>query len=319
MSASARLAALYAQLQAASTPDETRNSALQLLTATFSRQYIDAALHALRRPAVRDCLKEEHRAPLRQKALHYFEAPPEKDKGGWIRESIFRLLVEIGSPDDLDLYLRGVEVYHHQPILDSAQNLRAASLAGLAVCDQSLACAYATKLLGEEDTSQLNCEPSITAINVLQQFGQLLPIYQFVLLRGRAFLEQAKGEAVARAIEVLDERFPTSVFCSLADDVIQLNAPQSSSAVLENISVHHRETLYPLIEQVISHTRHDDLRRYAVIMLAASRDETQTTILFDLAKHAKQEHVPHFIEALELTLHPHKEEILSVLRRRAGK
>ena len=91
------------------------------------------------------------------------------NKAGMLREGITRLLVHIEHPEDADLYKLGVETYYFQPIDDVAQNLRAVALAGLAPIDLSLACIYATRYLGEPFTSVFNCEPAMTAIDVLVQ------------------------------------------------------------------------------------------------------------------------------------------------------
>ena len=87
-----------------------------------------------------------------------------------LREVLTRLLVHIKHPDDADIYKLGVATYHLQPVDDVAQNLRAVALAGLAPIDPPLACLYAARLLGERHTSVFNCEPAMTAIDVLAAF-----------------------------------------------------------------------------------------------------------------------------------------------------
>jgi hypothetical protein len=207
----------------------------------------------------------------------------------------------------------GVEVYEHQPVLDVAQNLRAASLAGLAPIDSGLACIYATKFLGEADTSHFNCEPAMTAIDVLVAHNHRLPIYQFLLLRGRDFVPQAKGEVVGKALESLGRDFPSSLYIPLAQNYLELDVPIVTIGVINHIIENRVAGLYAMLENIISETRHWDLHRAAVISLAASRDETLWALLYRMAKFAPEKYVANFIEAVELTYGAERDVVLRLL------
>ena len=177
-------AEMHRELRSATAADERRDIALLLLARTNSRLYLDECLRALNAEAVRATLDESHREILRDKCLGFY-AESKRDKAGLLREGLTRLLVYIEHPDDADIYKLGVATYHLQPVDDVAQNLRAVALAGLAPIDPPLACLYAARFLGETHTSVFNCEPAMTAIDVLVASNQRLPIYQF-LLRGGA-------------------------------------------------------------------------------------------------------------------------------------
>lgn len=302
-------------LQQATTPEATRDAALALLDATLSRQHIDEALRQLQREAIAATLTDANRPILRNKAIYYFEHP-EKDKAGMIREGITRLLVQIGHPDDLDVYLCGVLFYQHQPVNDVAQNLRAAALAGLATVNLNLACTYATRLLGEADTSVFNCEPSTTAIEVLLQGDLRLPIYQFVLHRGEAFATSARAEAVARALESLGPDFPARLYRDLAQRYIDMDEAVTQTGIIDYIINQQRDDLMDVLETIITQTRHDDLHRYGLVMLAASRQPDLISMLYRLARFSPLERVGSFIEALELTTHAERDTLLAQLHKR---
>lgn len=304
------------RLQQTTDPTQRRDLALDLLGVTLRRDYIDAALRALEREEITALLGDIHRPVLREKTLFYFEQE-DRDRAGLIREKLTCLLAVIGHPDDIDIYRKGVVTYHRQPVSDTAQNLRAAALVGLARVDQALACTYAVKLLGEPDTSQLNCEPSMTAVRVLERFGRVLPVYQFLLLRGEDFLRDAQGEVVGLAFESLGADFPVAAYRSLAEHFIALDAPAACSGIINYITMHRVAELYPMLHHIASETRHDDLHRYAVIMLAAARVPALTEMLYRLAKLSPAGRVANFVEAVELT--PDSDDREALLETLAGR
>ena len=60
-------------------------------------------------------------------------------------------------------------------------------------------------------------------------------------------------------------------------------------------------------------TRDVDLRRYGLVMLAVSRDEELTERLLGIARIAKIDDVPLFVEAIEVCQHSQRDEILGVI------
>jgi hypothetical protein len=307
---------LLDQLRAATDPTTRRDCALDLLRHTRSREMIDTALRALRHEDVIDLLDDNHRPTLREKAAHYF-ANEKQDRGGLIREQIVRLLTTIGHHDDADLYLRASTTYQRQPTTDTAQNLRAAALVGLIATDRDLGSAVATRLLGEPDTSTLNGQPSITAINALAHTGQRLPIYHFVLRQGHDFLQRGLGEVVSHALEALATEFPAPLYADLVHEFAALDVPVTSSGIINAITTQRLTALYPLVERIITTTKHVDLHHYALVMLAAGRDDALIALLYRLARTCTPAHAPDYITAIELTYGEEREELLALLERRA--
>jgi hypothetical protein len=302
---------LLRRVRNATSPADRRDSALDLLAATRSREHVDAALAALERDEVRALLGDAHRAALREKALFYFEHE-DRDRGGLIREKIIRLLTAIRHRDDADLYLRGATTYGGQ----GAQTLRAASLAGLLAVDPEQAAAYAVRLLGEPDTSPLSGEPSITALAVLAHSGQPLPIYQFALLLGESFVRDNKGEVVSKALELIGGEIPPALYRSLAETFVALDSPVACSGIVNAIVEGRMADLYPLLEDMLARTRSDDLHRYGAIMLAASRVPDLTALLYQLARQSTRARLDNFVEAVELSTGDERDEILALLAKR---
>ncbi len=310
-------AELYEALRRASAAEARRNLALQLLAKTNSRQYLDACLLTLRSERVIATLNESHRSPLREKCLGYF-ADDKRDKAGLLREGLTWLLVHIEDPADADIYQLGVETYHLQPVDDVAQNLRAVALAGLAPIDPPLACLYATRFLGERYTSVFNCEPAMTAIDVLVASDQRLPIYQFLLRGGVEMAQSARGELTGKALESLGENFPIPPYESLIEQYKAIDQPTATMGIINCIIERRIEALYDRLEDLILSTRDRDLRRYGLVMMAAARADELGERLLRMAKFARPEDAPLFMEAVELCHLPERDKAQESLQRRAG-
>jgi len=308
-------AELYQALRQATAAEARRDLALQLLAKTNSRQYLDACLLTLRSERVIATLDESHRPLLREKCLGYF-ADGKRDKAGLLRESLTRLLVHIEHPDDADIYQLGVETYTLQPVDDVAQNLRAVALAGLAPIDPPLACLYATRFLGEPHTSVFNCEPAMTAIDVLVASDQRLPIYQFLLRGGVEMAQSARGELTGKALESLGEDFPLPLYERLIEQYQAIDQPTATMGIINCLIELRMEALYDRLEDVILSTRDLDLRRYGLVMMAAARDDDLGERLLHMAKIARRDDLPLFIEAVEVCHLPERDEALASLGRR---
>ena len=310
-------AELYTSLKRATEIELRRDLALQLLDKTSSRQYLDDCLRILQSERVRATLEESHRHVLRDKCLAYF-ADGKRDKAGLLREGLTRLLVHMEHPDDADIYRLGVETYYLQPVDDVAQNLRAVALAGLAPIDPPLACLYATRFLGEPYTSVFNCEPAMTAIKVLVASNQRLPIYQFLLRGGVEMAQTGRGELTGVALESLGRDFPLSLYESLIAQFQAIDQPTATMGIINCIIEGRIAALFDRLEDVILSTRDADLRRYGLVMMAAARADALGERLLRLAKTARREDLPLFIEAVEICHLPAREEALENLRRRKG-
>lgn len=308
-------AELHREMRSATSAEASRDLALQLLARTNSRQYLDDCLRALNAEPARATLDERHREILRDKCLGFF-AESKRDKAGLLREGLTRLLVHIEHPDDADIYKLGVATYHLQPVDDVAQNLRAVALAGLAPIDPRLACLYAARFLGERHTSAFNCEPAMTAIDVLVASNQQLPIYQFLLRGGEGMARTGRGELTGKALESLGAGFPTHLYEELISRYQALDQPTASMGIINYIIEGRARAIYEQLEEVILSTRDADLRRYGLVMMAAARDDELGERLLRLAKLARADDLPLFIEAVELCHLPAREETLTTLLKR---
>ncbi|MYD08675.1 MAG: hypothetical protein F4X02_01410 [Chloroflexi bacterium] len=308
-------AELHRELRGATAAETRRDLALELLARTNSRQYVDDCLRALNAEPARATLDESHREILRDKCLGYF-AESKRDKAGLLREGLTRLLVHIAHPGDADIYTLGVATYHLQPVDDVAQNLRAVALAGLAPIDPPLACLYAARFLGERHTSVFNCEPAMTAIDVLVASNQRLPIYQFLLRGGEGMARSGRGELTGKALESLGADFPLYLYEELIGQYQALDQPTASMGIINHIIERRAEPLYDRLEALILSTRDKDLRRYGLVMMAAARDDALGARLLGMAKLARADDLPLFIEAVELCHLPGRTETLARLQKR---
>ncbi len=294
---------------------EQLEAALQTLANATSRTALESALKQLDDAAVRAHLKDQHRPLLRQ-VYDKYSRQPVKDKDGRLRQSITLLLTELAHPDDADLFIRSATTYQYQPD-DVAQNLRAAGLVGLASIDETLAGYYATRLLGEARTS-FNGEPSLTALNVLQRCGQILPVYHFISHIGLAFSEKHE-EVVAHAFEILPADFPVALFIEAAEMYVASDRRVVCAGLIDAAVKREEPALHDLLEQMAGHSHNRELARYTLIMMAASRQAGLIERLYRLARLAPLERVADYIEAIELTQRPERDDLLVMLSKRLAR
>lgn len=304
---------LLQQLRQEQDPTTARDLALQLLDTSKRREMIDAALHTLEHADLTDAA----RPVLRRKTWQYFETPRD-DAGALIREKLLRMLVDLGHPDDRDLYERGLATYEIVPFMgEVTQNLRAVSLIGLATNEHDLALTYAAKLLSELDsTSQFNGEPAVTAINLLSQRGQTAPIYTFLLLGGLDALEAGQHEVVGRALESLGRSFPAALYRELINVFLPRDRAVINMGIVTHIVENEAVDLYDVLDEIIKNTRHDELHHYAVVILAASRSPELIHRLYEHAKLSPAHRLANFIEAVELVPGDEKDAMLEWLQKR---
>jgi hypothetical protein len=292
-----------------------RTLSLELLHKSRKREVIEAALRALENVE----LDDSARPVLREKIIAYMDNPG-NDKTLFVREKIARMLTNVGSPNDTDIYRRGVNTYEIQPFLgEVAHNFRAVSLVGLGIADQDEGSLYATKLLSEIDsTSVFNGEPAVTAINLLFRQNKILPIYQYLLIGGLDALEVGHNEVVGKALESLGENFPVELYKSLTELFLPRDRAVVNMGIISHIVEHKVEPLYNIVEGIITQTRHDDLHHYGVVMLAASRDPDLIARLYALAKITPKHRIENFVEAVGLTPGEEKDDLLAFLKRKRG-
>jgi hypothetical protein len=305
------------QLRDETDPERACDLALELLRDHRERQIVDTVLLKLK-----NCrLGESARAVLRPKCLYYLDNS-ERDSGCDIRDALVRLLVDIGNPADLDIYLRGVEVHEQLRGVDVGQTLRAASLIGIGMIDPSLASAYAIKLIADlVDTSRFSGEPAITAIGLVREQGNGLPIYQFLLMLAHIPdppFPQVKvaPEVESKGLELLDADFSAALYREIAEPYIKVDRVIPQVGIVVYIVSNRRDDLYDLLETIVQNTHHDDLHRYTVIEMAASRHTPLIDLLYHLAGTCAPKRIANFIEAVELTTDPRRDNLLAILKKR---
>lgn len=308
--------ALLQQLRQETDPAAAQKIALELLDSSRRREMIDAAMRTLEEAD----LDDSARAVLRRSAWHYFERNRD-DTGGLLREKLLRMLGRIGHPDDKDLYLRGLATYEIVPMMgEVTQNVRAVALVALALNDPDLAAVYATKLLSEIDsTSQFNGEPAVTAINLLNRHSRTATIYQYLLLGGLDAIEAGQNEVVGKALESLGAEFPVALYRELIDLFAERDRAMVNMGIITHIVDNHVRDLYPVIDDIMNKTRHDELHHYGAVMLAASRNDELIEQLYAQAKLSPLHRIPNYIEALELIPGDEKAEMLVWLQKRQAK
>jgi hypothetical protein len=298
-------------------PERACELALELLRDHRERQIVDVVLLKLKGCA----LGESARAVLRPRVAFYLDNP-DYDSGCDIRDALVRLLLDIGNPADLNLYLRGVEVHEKLHGVDVAQNLRAAALVGIAMVDPTLGSAYAIKLLADlADTSRFSGEPAITAMGLLHEQGDTLPLYHHLLMLAQIPdppFPQVKvaPEVESKALELLDAGFPVGLYREIATPYVKTDRVIPQVGIVSYIVSNRRIELYDLLETIVQNTRHDDLHRYTVIEMAASRHAPLINLLYRLAGICAPKHIPRFIEAIELTSDTRRDDLLAGLKKR---
>lgn len=300
------------RLRSETDPERTAEIALELLRDYTERQAVDLALLKLKKSTLGDSA----RVVLCPKTAYYLDHP-ERDSGCNIREALIRLLVEIGNPADLDLYLRGVAVHEQLLGSDVAQNLRAASLVGIGTIDPSLASVYATRLLADlADTSRFSGEPAITAMNLLHEQQNTLPICTYLMMLAQVPASMVVPEVESKALELLDPDFPAAVYRTLALPYIESGRVIPQAGIVSYIAANRRVELYDLLETIVTTTRQDDLHRYTLIEIAASRHRPLIDLLYRLAATAPAKSISNFVEAVNLTLDPRRDDVLAALVKR---
>ena len=151
--------------------------------------------------------------------------------------------------------------------------------------DSDLAHVYATRLLNEiNSASKFNGEPALTAINLLYQQDKTLPIYGFLLSAGLDAAQLGDHEVVGKALESLGPHFPAALYRELCEVCLPLDRAVINMGIATHIVENSVSELYPLLDEIVGKTRHDELHRYVVLLLAASRDEALIERLFVLAE-----------------------------------
>jgi hypothetical protein len=257
------------QLQALRTlagqPEEQAQLAVTLLDPKWGNEVILAALQSLRHnppPAA-------HGALLRLYA-HYEQKGNTRDPAANLRAAILRIFRPLAKPADLPLLLQAAETYVFPPpaFKEEGALLRSASLNALSEVDETLARFHAIRLLANEHTDPMSAEPALTAARLLAAYGEITPLYFYVMQDNARTLPEVLSEAL-RHLTTLPAALVPGLFAryhtSQAEVVL---------AGLFDLLLHHREGPHQLdfIRTFLRTSQQPDAYRYlATVLLTAGR------------------------------------------------
>ena len=300
------------RMRNAADPAERRAAATEIVRITKKREHLEAALAVLEREAAFDGLSAAEREALRERAAAVFDHPA-GDRGGFLRERLLRLLAAGAEPAELEIFSLAVGAYSGTGDADLLQGLRATALRGLARLDPDEGRIHAVRLLGETRTSRMSGEPTLTAASLLGEIGEFLPLYHFLLRQADAFTASGNGETVGRAFVAVAPHLPVPLLMELSRDLVAADDPALGSGVVEGIVARRETELLPVVETVVRGTIHGELRHYAAVLLATSRDEEHRALLYRLAREAHPSHRMDFVEGVELTAGEGRDDLLREL------
>jgi hypothetical protein len=171
-----RIDAVVARLGMLASIDRER--AVQLAVEIVATERVHRALEPAFR-LLQDEPPSEARQPLRARFFDLAEDGLHRDADCELRASIVRILRAIDARADRDVAEAGLRTIQISPYgnVDVAQPLRAESLLLLAQDDEERADYFAAEMLSDPHTSAFSGEPAVTAIRLLDQRRQWLPIW----------------------------------------------------------------------------------------------------------------------------------------------
>jgi hypothetical protein len=262
-----RLAARLAELR-----ETNRDAALVLAIEIVGRERSHRALE----PAL--ALLAEAAPPaaweaLRARFLDLTDNGMRYDQDCALRVAIVQALRAIGVAADADLAERGLRTVQRNPParIDVAQPLRGQCLLWLAQLDSPRADWFAVELLQDPDTAAYSGEPAVTAIRVLAEHGQTLPIWAIarrpgpspdVLAQAFASLQRAPADLQLAALR---EHLRTAVDAGEAGEPVALVAAEA-------IVLNHLAGGYPAVFRLLDETPNLNLYLYLVLAIARGGD-----------------------------------------------
>jgi hypothetical protein len=171
-----RIDAVVARLRMLQSIDRDRavGLAVEIVAAERVHRALEPALKLLE-----DDPPTEARQPLRARYFDLAEDGLHRDVDCELRTAIVRALRALDSRSDEDVAEAGLRTIQITPpgMKDVAQPLRSESLLLLAQCDSDRADYFAAEMLSDPHTSEFSGEPAVTAIRLLDQRRQWLPIW----------------------------------------------------------------------------------------------------------------------------------------------
>ncbi len=285
--------------------------ALELLNRERGIQVISAALSVFTSAAV-----PEVRPVLLQLYDYYDEAPVKRDAGGRLRSLILQALQPIAHTTDSSLAERAATTYEFLPPNreECTGGLRLAGLSLLETIDLALAYYHSVRLLHDSHTSRLSGEPALSAVRLLANHGQFLPLYGFLvsnllqdeLLSGLRARPKGSAEVKGECLKSLT-RAPVSV----VDDLFARYLAYSPASMMPTYEAREdvelvgffdlllaqtpRHTYLDFVASFLCQTTRDELYQYAIALLIARPHPDFKAVLLTVAH--QEQHI-HRVEIL---------------------
>ena len=161
--------------------DDPASQAAEAVRLLSLEQPADARLAALE--VLAEWPAPEARESLLHLYDHYAKNGPKRDPGAYTRSALLRALGPVARPEDGVRLRTAVATYENLPpdFGEEASMLRAAALLALNQLEDPTVAFHAARLIVDEQTDRMSGEPALTAVRVLANRYQLLPIYQAAL------------------------------------------------------------------------------------------------------------------------------------------
>jgi hypothetical protein len=264
-------------------PDAAYRLAAEIVARERAHRVLEPALEVLSArpsPDVRPALRQRF-ADLTDNGMRY-------DQDCSLRVKIVQLLRSIGSPEDVDLAERGVRSIQLNPParVDVAQALRGQCLLLLSDIAPERAPYYAVELLHDPHQSSFSGEPAVTAIQVLAEHAQILPVWAVARRTG------SHPDVLAQAFASLRRSPPDlqldALLLQLQDAAARGETGEGVALVAaEAIVLNHLAGGYPAVIDLLRDTTNLNLYRYLLITAARDGDNPVREQLLDAGSREK--------------------------------
>lgn len=264
-------------------PPASRVLAIDIVQRERAHRVLEPALDVLSAdptPDIRPVLRERY-ADLTDNGMRF-------DQDCSLRVKIVQLLRAIGSPNDVDLAERGVRLIQLNPParVDVAQALRGQCLLLLSDISPERAPYYAVELLHDPHQSVFSGEPAVTAIQVLAEHAQILPIWAVARRTG------SHPDVLAQAFASLRRAPPDLQLDALTlqlKDAAERGEDGDGVALVaaEAMVLNHLSGGYPAVIDLIRATINLNLYRYLLMTVARDGDNLLREQILDSGKAEK--------------------------------
>lgn len=223
-------------------------------------------------------LTDHPRPQLRPKLLaqydHYDANGIKRDPSGYARAAIIKTLQQVARREDIALFERAATTYEFLPPSrdESTAMIRAAGLVALDALDTVLAGFHAARLLLDPYTMMMSGEPAATAVRVLADQGQTLPLYAYAINYDVLAEPHRRPEIVSECLRHL-QRLPPSLLPPLVEKIRAANNELMLVGLFDLLLNHPaRAEWLPLVWEFLRSTRSYSLHRFLVTTIVAGRE-----------------------------------------------